>query len=79
MYHGHIGFIGAVRERLEDDADHQIYLIQQRSWLGNVAGAENLVGGTVNCRICCAIPPWKAKSLEQLRLKATVQFVGTFF
>jgi hypothetical protein len=33
-------------------------------------------GGIAVARICCAIPPWKAQSLDNLRLKATVQFVG---
>jgi len=73
LHHGHIGFVGSVRERLQDNAEHHIYLVQQRSWLGNaVAGT----GPLVNCQICCAIPPWKAKTLDQLRLKATLQFIG---
>ncbi|KAN0086419.1 hypothetical protein V8E54_000107 [Elaphomyces granulatus] len=48
LHHGHIGFIGSVRDRLEDDNDHHVYLIQQRSWCNVVIYAASFRLGRRN-------------------------------
>jgi len=68
---GHVNFVGTVQERLDDDNGHHVYLVHFRSWVGTF-----VAGGIATARICCAIPPWKAQTLDGIRLRATVQFIG---
>jgi hypothetical protein len=34
--------------------------------------------GVTTAQVCCAIPPWKAQSLDRLRPRSTAQFVGKY-
>lgn len=69
--HGHIDFVGTVHERLDEDHGHFPYLVQIQSWAGRY-----IEGGIATGMVCCVVPPWKSQSIDSLRMKSKMQFVG---